>query len=79
MVVAIPKGGFSFYNKDGLHFRDLAADAAFVQTLKMKLKPEIELCELDGHVNDAVFIDAIVLLFERLMQPLKSQKLPQGG
>jgi uncharacterized protein (UPF0261 family) len=79
VIVAIPKGGFSFYNKDGLHFRDLAADAAFVQTLKMKLKPEIELCELDGHVNDAVFIDAILLLFERLMQPLKSQKLPQGG
>lgn len=71
VIVAIPKGGFSFYNKDGLHFRDIAADAAFVRTLKMKLKPEIEICELDGHVNDAVFIEAILLLFERLMQPLK--------
>ncbi len=71
VIVAIPKGGFSFYNKDGLHFRDTAADAAFVRTLKMKLKPEIEICELDGHVNDAVFIEAILLLFERLMQPLK--------
>jgi uncharacterized protein (UPF0261 family) len=71
VIVAIPKGGFSFYNKDGLHFRDIAADAAFVQTLKMKLKSEIEICELDGHVNDAVFIEAILLLFERLMQPLK--------
>jgi len=72
VIVAIPKGGFSFYNKDGLHFRDTAADAAFVQTLKTKLKPEIEICELDGHVNDAIFIEAILLLFERLMQPLKS-------
>jgi uncharacterized protein (UPF0261 family) len=71
VIVAIPRGGFSFYNKDGLHFRDTAADAAFVRTLKMKLKPEIEICELDGHVNDAVFIEAILLLFERLMQPLK--------
>ena len=71
VIVAIPKGGFSFYNKDGLHFRDIAADEAFFRTLKMKLKPEIEICELDGHVNDAVFIEAILLLFERLMQPLK--------
>ncbi len=71
VIVAIPKGGFSFYNKDGLHFRDIAADAAFVRTLKMKLKPEIEICELDGHVNDAAFTEAILLLFERLMQPLK--------
>ena len=79
VIVAIPKGGFSFYNKDGLHFRDLRADAAFVQTLKMKLKPEIEICELDGHVNDAIFIEAILSLFERLMQPLKSKKPPQEG
>jgi len=74
VIVAIPKGGFSFYNKDGLHFRDIEADEAFIQTLKMKLKPEIEICELDGHVNDPVFIEAILSIFERLMQPLKSKK-----
>jgi uncharacterized protein (UPF0261 family) len=74
VIVAIPKGGFSFYNKDGLHFRDIEADEAFIQTLKMKLKPEIEICELDGHVNDPVFIEAILSIFERLLQPLKSKK-----
>jgi uncharacterized protein (UPF0261 family) len=74
VIVAIPKGGFSFYNKDGLHFRDIEADEAFIQTLKMKLKPEIEICELDGHVNDPVFIEAILSIFERLIQPLKSKK-----
>ena len=74
VIVAIPKGGFSFYNKDGLHFRDIEADEAFIQTLKMKLKPEIEICELDGHVNDPVFIEAILPIFERLIQPLKSKK-----
>jgi uncharacterized protein (UPF0261 family) len=68
VIVAIPKGGFSFYNKDGLHFRDIEADEAFVQTLKTKLKPEIEICELDGHVNDSIFIDAILSKFENLMQ-----------
>jgi len=68
VIVAIPKGGFSFYNKDGLHFRNIEADEAFIQTLKAKLKPEIEICELDGHVNDAVFIEAILSKFESLMQ-----------
>ena len=68
VIVAIPTGGFSFYNKDGLHFRDIEADTVFVQTLKAKLKPEIEICELDGHVNDPVFIQAILSKFENLMQ-----------
>ncbi len=71
VVVAIPMGGFSFYNKEGLHFRDVDADQAFIQTLKAKLKPEIEICELDGHVNDAIFIDAILSKFENLMQYAK--------
>jgi len=74
VIAAIPKGGFSFYNRDGLHFRDIKADQAFIQTLKTKLKPEIEICELDGHVNDPVFIEAILSLFERLMQHVKNKK-----
>ena len=68
VIVAIPKGGYSFYNKDGLHFRDIKADEAFIETLKAKLKPDIEICELDGHVNDAVFVEAILSKFEYLMQ-----------
>ena len=71
LVPAIPIGGFSFYNKEGLHFRDVDADQAFIQTLKAKLKPEIEICELDGHVNDAIFIDAILSKFENLMHYVK--------
>jgi uncharacterized protein (UPF0261 family) len=71
VIVAIPTGGFSFYNKDGLHFRDIKADKGFVETLKAKLKPEIEICKLNGHVNDPVFIEAILSKFETLMQPTK--------
>jgi uncharacterized protein (UPF0261 family) len=67
-MVVIPMGGFSFYNKDGLHFRDIEADRAFIQALKAKLKPDIEVCQLDGHVNDPIFIEAILSKFENLMQ-----------
>lgn len=77
VIVAIPKGGFSFYNRDGLHFRDPEADQAFVRTLKAKLKPEIEIRELDGHVNDSIFIEAILSIFEGLIQHQKN-KNPGG-
>jgi len=78
VIVAIPNGGYSFYNRDGLHFRNLEADQAFVRTLKARLKPEIEICELDGHVNDSIFIQAILSIFERLMRHAK-KTYPQGG
>ncbi len=68
VIVAIPKGGFSFYNRDGLHFRDLKADRAFVQTLQTKLKPEIAIHEIDSHVNDQPFITEILSIFEHLMK-----------
>jgi len=78
VIVAIPNGGYSFYNRDGLHFRNLEADQAFARTLKARLKPEIEICELDGHVNDSIFIQAILSIFERLMRHAK-KTYPQGG
>lgn len=78
VIVAIPNGGYSFYNRDGLHFRNPEADQAFVRTLKARLKPEIEICELDGHVNDSIFIQAILSIFERLMRHAK-KTYPQGG
>jgi uncharacterized protein (UPF0261 family) len=68
VVVAIPKGGFSFYNRDGLHFRDLNADRAFVRTLQTRLKPEIAIHEIDSHVNDQPFITEILSIFEHLMK-----------
>jgi len=67
VIVAIPAGGYSFYNRDGLHFRDLEADRAFVQTLRTRLKPEIPVTEINSHVNDPPFISGILALFEQLM------------
>ena len=72
VIVAIPKGGFSFYNRDGLHFRDLNADRGFVQTLQTRLKPEIAIHEIDSHVNDQPFITEILSIFEHLMKMAKA-------
>lgn len=68
VAVVIPKGGFSFYNRDGLHFRDLEADRSLVRTLKAKLKPEVALIEFDNHINDPDFVPKIVFVFETLLK-----------
>ncbi|MEE9612623.1 MAG: Tm-1-like ATP-binding domain-containing protein [Desulfatiglandales bacterium] len=74
VAVAIPKGGFSFYNRDGLHFRDLEADKAFVHTLKSKLKPEIPIHEFEMHVNDPPFVTEIVSLFEAFLERAETEE-----
>jgi len=68
VAVAIPKGGFSFYNRDGLHFRDIKADQAFVKTLRARLKPEIPVEEFPFHINDPNFVTEIVSFFETLLR-----------
>ena len=68
VAVAIPKGGFSFYNRDGLHFRDMKADQAFVKTLRARLRPEIPVEEFPFHINDSNFVTEIVPFFETLLR-----------
>ena len=74
VLVAVPAGGYSFYNRDGLHFRDPEADRAFVQTLRTRLKPEIPVTEIQSHVNDPPFISEILALFERLIATTQREK-----
>ncbi|MDA1185457.1 MAG: Tm-1-like ATP-binding domain-containing protein, partial [Acidobacteria bacterium] len=65
VAVVIPTGGWSFYNRAGLHFRDEAADQAFVQTLRSRLRSDTPLHELPDHINDPSFAEHLVELFER--------------
>lgn len=65
VAVVIPTGGWSFYNRAGLHFRDEEADQAFVRTLRSRLRPDTPLHELPDHVNDPSFADQLVKIFER--------------
>lgn len=68
VIVVIPTGGFSFYNRNGLHFWNLDADQTFAKTLRAKLKSSIEIHQIDRHVNDPEFTDAIIPLFNNLIQ-----------
>jgi uncharacterized protein (UPF0261 family) len=68
VAVVIPRGGYSFYNRPGLIFYDPEADQAFVVALKEKLKKDIPVRELDGHINDPEFAGKLVPLFLELME-----------
>jgi uncharacterized protein (UPF0261 family) len=70
VTVAIPKGGYSFYNREGLHFRDVEADRLFVETLRSILKPGIPIIEIKSHVNDPLFVEEILLVFQKLTRNL---------
>lgn len=68
VVVAIPRGGYSFYNRPGLIFYDPMADRAFVEVLRETLRSDIPVCELEGHVNDPEFAQALLPLFLDMME-----------
>ena len=47
-------------------FHDKEGGKAFSQALKAKLNPGIRIVELDSHINDAMFCDVVLKLFDQL-------------
>ncbi|MEJ7780803.1 MAG: Tm-1-like ATP-binding domain-containing protein [Daejeonella sp.] len=68
----IPLRGFSMLdsiNEEGVPqiFWDPSADQAFLKGLKNKLKPQIEIVEVDANINDGLFAARAVELFQVMM------------
>lgn len=59
-TVLLPLRGVSALDREGQPFHDPAADAALFDTLRATLRPEVRVIELDLHLNDAAFADAVV-------------------
>jgi uncharacterized protein (UPF0261 family) len=62
----VPTLGFSMFNRPGQVLYDEAANRAYVDALRETLAPEVELIEVEAHINDRAFADAIVDTFLRL-------------
>ena len=67
-AVAIPLRGFSAYNADGMHFYHPEANQAFIETLKSSLSSDVQLIEMDYHINDQKFAHEIVSLLMGMMK-----------
>lgn len=67
-AVAIPLGGFNMYCHKGEALYDPDADMVFIKTLKEYLKPQIKVTEVDAHINDPVFAEAVVPILIEMIQ-----------
>jgi uncharacterized protein (UPF0261 family) len=64
----IPKQGWISIEKKGSEFYYPEGIQAFVDGLKGRLKPEIELIEVEADIEDPVFAQAVVDAFEEVMR-----------
>ena len=60
VTVLLPLRGISVISAAGQPFYDAGADTALFDTLKAKLRPGIEVRQLDCNINDPVFAEACV-------------------
>jgi uncharacterized protein (UPF0261 family) len=66
-----PTRGWSSLDREGSVLYAPEEDKVFVEELRKNLKPEIEIRELDCHLEDAKFALALVEAFVQLNQPRK--------
>jgi uncharacterized protein (UPF0261 family) len=65
--VFIPLKGFSYPDHEGRAHWDPEVNEVFIRTLKSRLSSAIQYDELDWHINDDAFIDAVVNELVRFM------------
>ncbi|MEX1010480.1 MAG: Tm-1-like ATP-binding domain-containing protein [Balneolaceae bacterium] len=67
VVLALPLKGVSMIDREGQPFHDPAANDALFSSLKEHVNPSVGLMELDSHINDPEFAEAVA---ERLLDLL---------
>lgn len=70
-AVLIPLLGWSVYGAPGGVLYDGAGNRIFLKALKDRLRKDIELREIDAHINDGSFVDACV---DRLITFMKKRQ-----
>jgi uncharacterized protein (UPF0261 family) len=59
VVVLLPLRGVSMLDADDKPFRDAEADAALFESLRSHVGPNVRVREIDAHINDPAFADAL--------------------
>lgn len=77
IVVVIPMGGFSIPNKPGGEFYDPDTDAAFLEHLTSRLRPDVRVIREDLHVNDAEFGRRLGHHFLALLDSVQLENQPR--
>ena len=64
--IEIPLRGFSEDDEEGKLFYDPAADRAFSEAVKKNAKEKVYVMEVDAHVNDDIFAQDVVNIFDEM-------------
>jgi len=67
-VVLIPNRGFSEYDSEGGLFYDPEANKAFIEALNGNIEPQVEVIQLDMHINDPEFARKAVAVLDGLLR-----------
>jgi uncharacterized protein (UPF0261 family) len=65
--VVIPRQGFSYPNRKGEELYDEKGNLAFIRALKRNLRQNIEVIEVDAHINDSSYAEKAVESLKGLM------------
>jgi uncharacterized protein (UPF0261 family) len=68
VAIVIPLGGFSSVDAEGQYFYDPQADAAFARVIKDSVKNEVDIIEVNAHINDTKFARRVVDTFDKLLK-----------
>lgn len=68
VAIVIPVQGFSAVDKQGQHFYDPEADAAFIRVIKDSVKKKVDIIEVNAHINDVKFAKKVVDTFDKLLK-----------
>jgi uncharacterized protein (UPF0261 family) len=71
-IVIAPKQGLDEYEKPDGPYRDPEADSAMLGALKASLPEDIPVIEIDRHINEAEFADAVAEAFIRLYDSIST-------
>jgi uncharacterized protein (UPF0261 family) len=66
--VLLPLRGWSKADKEGGPLYDPEGNWAFGEELRRHLKPEIEVIEVDAHINEPLYAETAVALLEGMME-----------
>ncbi len=79
VALLLPRKGWSHYGREEGPLWNPKGMAAFAASLKANLKPQIDLLELDLHINDPPFAETCVKLLRKMLEGYKAEPRKEKG